>query len=84
MLVRIKRRGDDWVFAPADFFDLGPRYSVDAALSRLATAGEIRRVCRGLYEVPRAQFTAGATSPSVASRYLKDWRNISSRTLQTC
>lgn len=36
-----------------DLLDLGPRAAVDQALSRLAQQGAIRRVVRGLYEIPR-------------------------------
>lgn len=36
-----------------DFLDLGGRAAVDQALSRLVRQGAIRRVRRGLYELPR-------------------------------
>jgi len=36
-----------------DFLDLGNRAAVDQSLSRLARAGEIRRIQRGLYDLPR-------------------------------
>jgi hypothetical protein len=36
-----------------DFLDLGERAAVDQALSRLVRQGAIRRVRRGLYELPR-------------------------------
>ena len=36
-----------------DFLDLGGRAAVDQALSRLTRQGAIRRVRRGLYELPR-------------------------------
>jgi len=36
-----------------DLLDLGPRAAVDQALSRLVQQGQIRRVRRGLYELPR-------------------------------
>jgi hypothetical protein len=41
------------IFSVADFLDLGPRPTVDQALSRLARQGRINRVRRGLYELPR-------------------------------
>src|SRR5439155_15380045 len=53
MLARIKSRGESWVFSPTDFLDLGSRDAVDKALSRMAATGKIRRVARGLYDVPR-------------------------------
>lgn len=36
-----------------DFLDLGNRAAVDKALSRLARTGKIRRIRRGLYDLPR-------------------------------
>lgn len=65
MLARIKARGDGWVFSPTDFLDLGSRHAVDKALSRMAMAGSIRRVTRGLYDVPQQHPIVGMTAPSV-------------------
>lgn len=42
-----------WVFTPNDFADIGSRAAVDQALSRLVKDGRLRRVGRGLYDVPR-------------------------------
>ena len=42
-----------WVCAPKDFVDLGTREAIDQALSRLAKAGQLRRVGHGLYDMPR-------------------------------
>jgi predicted transcriptional regulator of viral defense system len=50
--VRALGRGEK-VFSPKDFFDLGSRSAVDQALSRLAKAGALRRIGRGLYDWPR-------------------------------
>ena len=41
------------IFSVADFLDLGPRPTVDQALSRLARQGKINRVRRGLFELSR-------------------------------
>jgi len=65
MLARVKAHGDGWVFAPTDFIDLGTRRAVDQALSRMAAAGVIRRLARGLYDVPRHHPIVGVTAPSV-------------------
>jgi len=65
MLARIKARGDGWVFSPTDFLDLGTRDAVDKALSRMASAASIRRVARGLYDIPRRHPIVGLTAPSV-------------------
>jgi hypothetical protein len=65
MIARIKKRGDGWVFSAADFIDLGTRHAVDKALSRMATSGSIRRVARGLYDVPKSHPVIGTTAPSI-------------------
>ncbi|MEJ7812982.1 MAG: DUF6088 family protein [Gemmatimonadaceae bacterium] len=48
------------VWTPIDFLDLGDRATVDKALQRLAQAGEIRRIERGLYDQPRTSNLTGA------------------------
>lgn len=51
---RVRSRGKGrWVCTPKDFLDIGSRAAVDQALSRLVRAGELRRVGRGLYDLPR-------------------------------
>lgn len=44
---------NEQIFSVADFLDLGPRPTVDQALSRLARQCKINRVRRGLHELPR-------------------------------
>jgi hypothetical protein len=41
------------VWTPTDFLDLGSRNAMDQALSRMAAARDIRRITRGLYDLPR-------------------------------
>jgi hypothetical protein len=41
------------LFTARDFFDFGSRAAVDQAPSRLARAGALRRVGRGMYDIPR-------------------------------
>ena len=53
-----------WVFTPADFLDLGTPHAVGMALSRRVRAGTLRRVARGLYDVPRSHPLLGELSPS--------------------
>lgn len=65
MLERIRARGDGWVFSPVDFVDLGTRNAVDKALSRMAADGAVRRVARGLYDVPMKHPLVGLTAPSI-------------------
>ena len=52
------------VFTPADFLDLGTPHAVGMALSRMVRAGTLRRVARGLYDVPRSHPLLGELSPS--------------------
>jgi len=49
----ISEQKTGWVCTPKDFLYLGSRAAVDQALSRLVKAGKLRRVGRGLYDVPR-------------------------------
>jgi hypothetical protein len=65
MLARIRTHGDGWVFSASDFVDLGMRQAVDKALSRMTAAGAVRRVARGLYDVPRQHPIVGTVGPSV-------------------
>jgi len=65
MLARIRARGHGWVFSAADFVDFGSRHAVDKALSRMAADGSIRRVARGLYDVPRQHPIVGTTAPNI-------------------
>ncbi len=62
--IRAKRRGA--VHVPADFLDLGGRAAIDQALARLARAGTIRRLARGVYDFPKQPPRLGALSPSLA------------------
>lgn len=64
VLARIRRQGPGTVFTPADFVDLGPRNAVDLALSRNARAGIIRKLARGVYDLPRSDKHLGDLSPS--------------------
>jgi hypothetical protein len=51
------------IFTPLDFLDLGSRAAVDQALSRNCRLGVIRKVARGLYDVPRMDPVLGVLSP---------------------
>jgi hypothetical protein len=60
---RVERMGAGAVFTRADFLDLGTTDNVGMILSRLQTAGKIRRISRGLYESPRTHPVLGKLSP---------------------
>ena len=54
IMKRVSAHGNGkWVCTPKDFLDLGSREAVDQALYRLVKAGQLRRVGRGLYDMPR-------------------------------
>lgn len=61
---RIRRHGRGWVFTPMAFLDLGSRTAVGLVLMRLAQAGDIRQLARGLYDYPRRDPQLGVLSPS--------------------
>lgn len=55
------------MFSPKHFSDLGSRAAVDQALSRLTKARKIRRIARGLYDLPRQHPLLGELSPDADS-----------------
>lgn len=60
---RILKAPND-VWTPIDFLDLGSREAVDKALQRLAHSSQIRRLDRGLYDLPhRNQLTGQMSVP---------------------
>jgi len=54
ILARISTNLDE-VWTPGDFADLGGRAAVDKTLQRLAAAGDLRRIDRGLYDRPHTK-----------------------------
>lgn len=63
-VARQGRKEPTRVFTPADFLDLGSPHAVGMALSRMVHSGALRRVARGLYDVPRSHPLLGELSPS--------------------
>lgn len=63
-IARLARKEPARVYTPADFLDLGTPHAVGMALSRMVRAGTLRRVARGLYDVPRNHPLFGELSPS--------------------
>jgi hypothetical protein len=53
------------ILVSVDFCDLGSRAAVDQALSRLARAGKIRRLKRGVYDYPKRHPHLGRLSPNL-------------------
>lgn len=64
ILSRIYGGGRGSIFTPTRFLDLGGRAAVDKSLSRLAKAGTIRRLSRGLYDYPKSHPEIGLLSPT--------------------
>lgn len=58
ILARVASRPDA-VWTPIDFLSLAGRAAVDKALQRLAIAGDLRRIDRGLYDRPRLNALTG-------------------------
>lgn len=63
-LVRAGRKQPAKVFTPSDFLDLGTPHAVGMVLSRMVRAGTLRRLARGLYDVPRTHPLLGKLLPS--------------------
>lgn len=70
ILQRVKRAKPDRVFTRSDFLDLGSTHAVGMAIQRLVKAGKLRRVARGLFDLPRKHSLLGelsATSDAIAA-----------------
>jgi hypothetical protein len=52
------------VHTPFDFLDLGSPHSVGMALMRMVRSGALRRLTRGLYDVPRQHALLGELQPT--------------------
>lgn len=63
LLASIRKRGKGAVFVPADFLSLGTRQAIDTALHRLAQRGTIRRLARGVYDLPKIHPVLGPLLP---------------------
>lgn len=63
-IARIARSKPGRGFIPFDFLDLGSPHSVGMALTRLTCRGGLRRLARGLYDVPRNHPKLGELLPT--------------------
>lgn len=59
ILDRMRQRATASVWTPSDFLDLGSRAAIDKALQRLALSADIRRIDRGLYDLPHVNKLTG-------------------------
>lgn len=62
---RIEQAPERWVFTPFDFMDLGASQLVGMVLLSLMREGRIRRVARGVYDIPKTHPKLGVLVPSV-------------------
>jgi Family of unknown function (DUF6088) len=66
ILSRIYGRGKGWAFTKTDFVAEFGEVNIHQALSSLARAGTIRRVCHGVYDYPRySELLGQALSPDI-------------------
>jgi len=66
IVARIERLGDGKAFSAKDFLDIASRGSIDMALSALTRDGTIRRIRRGLYDMPKVNPSLGGKlSPNI-------------------
>ena len=69
---RIKSKSKSgWICSPVDFLDIGSRAAVDQALSRMVKDGLIRRIARGLYDMPHFNSMLNASSPPNHSQVIQ-------------
>ena len=59
ILARMARRAPFGVWTANDFLSLGSRNTIDQALSRMSATGTIRRITRGLYDLPQQNTLTG-------------------------
>lgn len=64
ILARVRRMPRSSPASASDFLDFGSRPAVDQALSRLVRRGQLYRVSRGLYALPRVSMLTGGLAVS--------------------
>lgn len=63
---RIERLGEGKAFSAKDFLDIASRGTIDMALASLTRSGRIRRIRRGLYDMPKVNAALGGKlSPDI-------------------
>jgi Family of unknown function (DUF6088) len=66
IVTRIEQLGPGRVFSAKDFLDIASRTMIDVTLASLAQSGKIRRVRRGLYDMPKINpALGGELSPDI-------------------
>ncbi|MHB1674004.1 MAG: DUF6088 family protein [Acidobacteriaceae bacterium] len=63
---RIEQLGEGKAFSAKDFLDIASRTTIDVTLASLTHSGKIRRIRRGLYDMPRVNpALGGKLSPDI-------------------
>jgi Family of unknown function (DUF6088) len=66
IVTRIERLGAGKAFSAKDFLDIASRTMIDVTLASLALDGKIRRIRRGLYDMPKVNpALGGKLSPDI-------------------
>ena len=66
IVTRIERFGEGKAFSAKDFLDIASRTTIDVTLTSLARSGKIRRIRRGLYDMPKINpALGGKLSPDI-------------------
>jgi hypothetical protein len=66
IVARIERLGEGKAFSAKDFLDIASRTTIDVTLASLTLNGKIRRVRRGLYDMPKVNpALGGKLSPDI-------------------
>jgi hypothetical protein len=66
IVTRIERLGEGKAFSAKDFLDIASRTTIDVTLASLTQSGTIRRIRRGLYDMPRINAALGGKlSPDI-------------------
>ena len=63
-IARASKSQPSRVYTPFDFLDLGTAHNVGMTLLRMVRAGSLRRLARGLYDVPRTHALLGELLPA--------------------
>jgi len=66
IVARIERLGEGKAFSAKDFLDIASRTTIDVTLASLTLCGKIRRIRRGLYDMPKVNpALGGKLSPDI-------------------
>ena len=66
IVARIERLGEGKAFSAKDFLDIASRTTIDVTLAELTLDGTIRRIRRGLYDMPKVNpALGGKLSPDI-------------------